>query len=162
LDKYCGIIWIQRSQGGKASHTDRSVGEEIVRIDITSVLVDDQAKALKFYTEKLGFRKMADIPVGEYRWLTVTSAEGPDGVELSLEPMGFPEARIFQKALYDAGTPYTAFRTDDIDGEYRLLKSRGVKFRGEPQVMGPIKSALFEDTCGNLINLVQPIMRPEK
>ncbi len=132
-----------------------------MRIDITSVMVDDQAKALEFYTKKLGFIKMADIPLGEYRWLTVTSPDGPEGVELLLEPMGFPEARVFQKALYAAGTPYTAFRTDDIDTEYRRLKDLGVKFRSEPQEMGPIKSVLFEDSCGNLINLVQPLMRPE-
>src|SRR5512143_1808546 len=113
-----------------------------MRIDISSVMVDDQEKALQFYTNKLGFVKMADIPMGEYRWLTVTSADGPDGVELLLEPMGFPEARVFQKALYNAGTPFTAFRTDDIDKEYKLLKSRGVIYRGEPQAMGPIKSAL--------------------
>ncbi len=131
-----------------------------MRIDITSVMVDNQEKALRFYTEKLGFTKMADIPMGEYRWLTVISGEGPQGVELLLEPMSFPEARAFQKALYNAGTPYTAFRTDDIEQEYKLLKSRGVNFRGEPQEMGPIKSVLFEDSCGNLINLVQPLMRP--
>ena len=131
-----------------------------MRIDITSVLVDDQEKALRFYTEKLGFKKMADIPVGEYRWLTVCSTEGQSGVELSLEPMGFPEARTYQKALYTAGTPLTAFRSEDIDKEYKLLKSRGVTFRGEPQEMGPIKSVLFEDTCGNLINLVQPLVKP--
>ena len=103
---------------------------------------------------------MADIPVGEYRWLTVRSPDGPQGIELSLEPMGFPQARDFQKALYDSGAPITAFRTDDIDQEYQQLKSRGVQFRGVPQIMGPIKAVLFEDTCGNLINLVQPLVRP--
>ncbi len=131
-----------------------------MRINLTSVMVDDQEKALQFYTSKLGFVKMADMPVGEYRWLTVRSAEGPQEVELVLEPMGFPQAREFQKALYQAGTPLTAFRTDDIDKEYQQLKRRGVIFRGEPQVMGPIKAVLFEDTCGNLINLVQPLVRP--
>ncbi len=131
-----------------------------MRINLTSVMVDNQEKALQFYTSKLGFVKMADMPVGEYRWLTVRSAEGPQEVELVLEPMGFPQAREFQKALYQAGTPLTAFRTDDIDKEYQQLKRRGVIFRGEPQVMGPIKAVLFEDTCGNLINLVQPLVRP--
>ncbi|HSB65016.1 MAG TPA: VOC family protein [Anaerolineales bacterium] len=131
-----------------------------MRIDLTNVLVDDQEKALQFYTQKLGFRKMADIPVGEFRWLTVVSSESGGGMELLLEPMGFAEARVYQKALYDAGTPYTAFRTEDIDQEYRLLKGRGVIFRGEPQEMGPIKSVLFEDTCGNLINLVQALVKP--
>ena len=133
-----------------------------MRIDLTSVLVDDQEKALQFYTGKLGFKKMADIPMGEYRWLTVTSTEQPQGIELVLEPMGFPQAREFQMALYTQGTPYTAFRSDDIDREYKQLKSKGVVFRGEPQVMGPIKSVLFEDTCGNLINLVQSLMKPEQ
>ncbi len=131
-----------------------------MRINLTSVMVDDQEKALQFYTGKLGFIKMADMPVGEYRWLTVRSPEGPQEVELVLEPVGFPQAREFQKALYEAGTPWTAFRTDDIDKEYQQLKGRGVIFRGEPQVMGPIKAVLFEDTCGNLINLVQPLVRP--
>ncbi len=131
-----------------------------MRINLTSVMVDDQEKALQFYTSKLGFIKMADMPVGEYRWLTVRSPEGPPEVEMVLEPVGFPQARDFQQALYKAGTPLTAFRTDDLDKEYQLLKSRGVIFRGEPQVMGPIKAVLFEDTCGNLINLVQPLVRP--
>jgi catechol 2,3-dioxygenase-like lactoylglutathione lyase family enzyme len=130
-----------------------------MHIDLTSVLVDDQEKALQFYTQRLGFRKMADIPMGEFRWLTVVSDDGRDGLELVLEPMGFAAARVYQKALYDAGTPLTAFRTDDLDQEYKLLKSRGVVFRGEPQEMGPIKSVLFEDTCGNLINLVQPLVK---
>lgn len=131
-----------------------------MRVDLSSVMVDDQEKALRFYTEKLGFVKMADIPIGDYRWLTVRSPEGPAGIELVLEPMGFLQAREFQKALFEAGTPITAFRTDDIDQEYQQLKVRGVIFRGEPQVMGPIKAVLFEDTCGNLINLVQPLVRP--
>ncbi len=132
-----------------------------MRIDLTSVMVDDQQKALEFYTNKLGFIKMADMPIGEYRWLTVRSPDGPEGVELVLEPMGFPQARDFQKALYDAGTPITAFRTDDLDREYQQLKSRGVSFRGEPQIMGPIKTVLLEDTCGNLINLVQALVKAD-
>jgi catechol 2,3-dioxygenase-like lactoylglutathione lyase family enzyme len=131
-----------------------------MRIDLSSVMVDDQEKALQFYTGKLGFVKMADIPMGEYRWLTVTSLEGPREIELVLEPMGFPQAREYQKALFEAGTPLIAFRTDDIDTEYKQLKSRGVTFRGEPQIIGPIKAVLFEDTCGNLINLVQPLVKP--
>lgn len=131
-----------------------------MRINLSSVLVDDQEKALQFYTQKLGFIPMADIPMGEYRWLTVISPEGAKGVELVLEPMGFPPAREYQKALYQAGIPYTAFLTDDIETEVRRMKARGVVFRGEPQEMGPIKSVLFEDTCGNLINLVQPLVMP--
>lgn len=127
-----------------------------MRINLSSVTVDDQEKALKFYTEKLGFVKKTDLPIGEYRWLTVTSPEGVEGVELVLEPMGFPPSRDYQKALFEAGIPITAFISKDIQAEYKLLKSRGVVFRGEPQSMGNITSVLFEDTCGNLVNLVQP------
>lgn len=127
-----------------------------MRINLSSVTVDDQEKALQFYTEKLGFVKKTDLPIGEYRWLTVTSPEGVEGVELVLEPMGFPPSRDYQKALYEAGIPITAFISKDIQAEYKLLKSRGVVFRGEPQNMGNITSVLFEDTCGNLVNLVQP------
>lgn len=127
-----------------------------MQIKFVSVMVEDQEKALAFYTSALGFRKMADIPLGEYRWLTVTSPDGLAGVELVLEPMGFPPARVFQKALYDAGIPATAFVTPDIAAEFVRLKQRGVRFRGEPVKMGPITAVLFEDTCGNLINLVQP------
>ncbi len=133
-----------------------------MRIDICSVMVDDQEKALQFYTTKLGFVKMADVPVGDYRWVTVVSPDRSNNTELVLEPMGIPEARQFQQALYEKGIPWTAFRTDDIDGEYKQLKERGVIFRGEPAEMGPIKSVLFEDTCGNLINLVQALMLPPK
>lgn len=127
-----------------------------MQIKFSSVMVDDQEKALRFYTDVLGFVKMADIPIGEFRWLTVVSPEGVEGVELVLEPMGFPPARTYQKALFDAGVPLTAFTTNDIMGEYKRLKERGVVFRGEPAKMGPITAVLFEDTCGNLINLVQP------
>lgn len=127
-----------------------------MQIKFVSVMVEDQDRALEFYTSALGFRKMADIPLGEYRWLTVTSPEGMPGVELVLEPMGFPPARVYQKALYDAGIPATAFVTPDIAAEVARLKERGVRFRGEPAKMGPITAVLFEDTCGNLINLVQP------
>ena len=128
-----------------------------MRINIASVIVDDQEKALKFYTEVLGFEKKADIPMGDYRWLTVTSPEGVEGVELALEPMGFPPARIYQKALFDAGIPLTAFVTSNIQDECKRLKERGVVFRGEPESMGSIIAVMFEDTCGNLIHLVQPI-----
>jgi catechol 2,3-dioxygenase-like lactoylglutathione lyase family enzyme len=127
-----------------------------MRINLSSVLVDDQEKALRFYTDVLGFRPMADMPMGEYRWLTVVSPEGAEGVELVLEPLSFAPAREYQRALFEAGIPATAFLTSDIQGEYERLKSRGVIFRGEPQAMGPISVVLFEDTCGNLINLVQP------
>jgi predicted enzyme related to lactoylglutathione lyase len=129
-----------------------------MRITLSSITVDNQDKALEFYTTKIGFVKKLDIPMGEFRWLTVTSPEGVDGVELVLEPMAFPPAKTYQKALFDAGIPATAFLTSDIEVEYRHLKDKGVKFRGEPTNMGPITAVLFEDTCGNLINLVQPMM----
>lgn len=127
-----------------------------MQIKLTSILVSDQEQALRFYTETLGFAKMADIPMGPFRWLTVTSPDGVEGVELVLEPLGFPPAQVYQKALFDAGIPATAFLTNDIQAEYKRLKDLGVNFRGEPKVMGPITAVVFEDTCGNLINLVQP------
>jgi predicted enzyme related to lactoylglutathione lyase len=127
-----------------------------MKINLSSVMVDDQEKALKFYTEVLGFVKKTEIPMGEFRWLTVASPEGPEGIELVLEPMGFPPAKTFQQALFEAGIPFTAFLTDNIHEEYNRMKERGVTFRGEPQTMRQIIAVLFEDTCGNLINLVQP------
>ena len=127
-----------------------------MQIKFTSILVDDQSKALAFYTEVLGFRKFSDIPMGEYRWLTVVSPDGVAGAGVVLEPMAFPPARTWQTALFEAGIPATAFITNDIDAEYTRLAARGVKFRGEPKQMGPIKAVVFEDSCGNLINLVQP------
>jgi predicted enzyme related to lactoylglutathione lyase len=127
-----------------------------MQIKLASITVDDQEKALRFYTSTLGFVKKTDIPMGPFRWLTVSSPEGVEGVELVLEPMGFPPAQTYQQALFSAGIPATAFISKDIQAEYRRLKSLGVKFRSEPQSMGPITTVLFEDTCGNLINLVQP------
>jgi predicted enzyme related to lactoylglutathione lyase len=128
-----------------------------MQIKFMSVMVDDLEKALKFYTKVLGFKKMADIPMGEYRWLTVVSPEGIKGTELVLEPLGFSPAKTFQKALFKAGIPLTALISCDIYKEFKRLKKRGVNFRGEPVKMGPITTVLFEDTCGNLINLVQPV-----
>ena len=126
-----------------------------MQIKFVSVLVEDQEKALEFYTSKLGFYKMADLPLGEYRWLTVSSPEGMEGVEVVLEPVAFPPAREYQKALYEAGIPATAFITKNIRVEMGRLKALGVTFRGEPKEMGPVTVVLFEDTCGNLINLVE-------
>ena len=123
-----------------------------MQIRLASVMVDNQENALRFYTATLGFVKNKDIPMGQFRWLTVSS---PEGAEL-LEPMSFPPAQTYQKALFAAGIPATAFLTSDIHAEFRRLKALGVKFRGEPASMGPITAVLFEDTCGNLINLVQP------
>lgn len=127
-----------------------------MQIKFSSLLVDDQDKALVFYTGVLGFTVVSDIPMGPYRWLTVTSPEGTAGMELVLEPMAFPPARTWQRALFEAGVPATAFITQDIAAEVARLRARGVVFRGEPRSMGPITAVLFEDTCGNLINLVQP------
>ena len=126
-----------------------------MKIKVTSVPVDDQDKALKFYTEILGFEKKTEIPLGEHKWLTVVSNEERDGVELLLEPMGFPPAKVYQKQLFDAGIPWAAFYVDDIDKEYNRLKSLGVVFSMEPTQMGPSRLAVFSDTCGNNIQLVQ-------
>ena len=127
-----------------------------MEIRLASITVNDQEKALSFYTTILGFVKDKDIPMGPFRWLTVNSPEGAKGVELVLEPMGFPPAKEYQQALFAAGIPATAFITRDIAAEYKRLKALGVVFRGEPKSMGPITAVVFEDTCGNLINLVQP------
>jgi len=126
-----------------------------MKIKVTSLMVDDQEKALKFYTEKLGFVKKTDIPLGEHKWLTVVSAEEPDGIELLLEPMGFAPAKVFQKALKDAGIPLTMFNVDDIQNEYERLEKSGVKFSMKPTQMGPATIAVLDDTCGNNIQLVQ-------
>jgi predicted enzyme related to lactoylglutathione lyase len=126
-----------------------------MQIRLASVMVDNQDNALRFYTTILGFVKNKDIPMGPFRWLTVSSPEGAEGVELVLEPMGFAPAQTYQKALFAAGIPATAFLTNDIASEFKRLKALGVSFRGEPMSMGPIIAVLFEDTCGNLINLVQ-------
>lgn len=127
-----------------------------MQISLASIFVDDQDRALNFYTSALGFQKKHDIPMGQFRWLTVFCPEDAAGVELVLQPMAFPPARTFQKALFEAGMPATAFMTTDISSEFQKLKSLGVKFRGEPVSMGLVTAVLFEDTCGNLINLVQP------
>jgi len=126
-----------------------------MKINLTSVMVDDQDKALKFYTEVLGFVTKNDIPMGEARWLTVVSSEGPDEIELLLEPMGFPPARTYQKMLFEAGIPFTSFAVEDIQKEHERMKKLGVVFKTKPTQMGPATVAVFEDTCGNLIQLVQ-------
>ena len=119
------------------------------------IKVDNQDKALAFYTSVLGFKKKVDAPMGQFRWLTVFSIEGSDPVELVLEPNSLPPALASQKALYDAGFPAIILTTNNIKAEYERLKGVGVKFRGEPKNIGPAISVFFEDTCGNLINLVQ-------
>ena len=126
-----------------------------MQIKFASIPVQDQAHALDFYTGVLGFVKASDVPAGEYRWLTVTSPDGVEGVELLLEPMAFEPARDYQKALFEAGMPATAFVTADIAADFERLTAAGVVFRGAPVDAGAVTTVLFEDTCGNLINLVQ-------
>lgn len=126
------------------------------RINITSVLVDDQAKALAFYTGKLGFVAKTDVSLGEYRWLTVVGANEPDGVELLLEPDAHPAAKAFKQALAADGIPYTSFAVDDVTAVHRELESRGVRFAQAPTAMGPVITAILDDTCGNLIQLTSP------
>ena len=126
-----------------------------MKIKLCSIFVDDQAKALRFYTDVLGFVKSRDIPVGEFRWLTVRSAEGGD-TELSLEPNANPAARVYQQALLAQGIPATAFEVDDLQTEFERLRRAGVEFTSPPKQMGPVSIAVLVDTCGNLIQLYQP------
>jgi len=127
-----------------------------MRIKLTSIMVDDQDKALKFYTEVLGFRKKHEFPAGPYRWITVVSPEGPDDLELSLEPNVNPAARTFQQAMFAQSIPLAAFEVADIAAEYARLKSLGVVFTTAPLEAGPVTIAVLSDTCGNLIQLYQP------
>ena len=127
-----------------------------MRIKLTSIMVDDQDKALKFYTEVFGFVKKREIPVGEYKWLTVVSPDGHDDVELSLEPNANPAGKTFQEAMFKQGIPITAFEVEDIGADFKRLKALGVVFTQEPTVAGPITIAVCADTCGNLIQLYQP------
>jgi catechol 2,3-dioxygenase-like lactoylglutathione lyase family enzyme len=126
-----------------------------MRIVVTSVLVDDQENALRFYTDVLGFVKKTDIPMGEARWLTVVSPEDPDGTELLLEPSSHPAAGPFKEALVADGIPFTSFGVDDVHAEAQRLKGLGVTFTQEPLEMGPVTTAVFDDTCGNLIQMAQ-------
>jgi predicted enzyme related to lactoylglutathione lyase len=128
-----------------------------MKITVTSVMVDDQRKALKFYTEKLGFQLKRDIPLGNASWLTVVSNEEPDGVELLLEPIDFEPAKVYQKALYDAGIPATVFSVTDIQQEFERLSKLGVQFTMAPQQMGTAILAVFDDTCGNNIQIAQTV-----
>jgi len=126
-----------------------------LRIKLTSVFVKDQEKALQFYTGTLGFVKKADIPAGEYRWLTVVSPEEPNGGELVLEPNGNPAAKAYQEAILSQGIPATMFFVDDVQKEYDRLRKLGVAFKSGPAQAGPAVIAIFEDTCGNLIQISQ-------
>lgn len=128
-----------------------------MRIKLSSLMVEDQDRALQFYTEKLGFVKKHDIPVnGPYRWITVVSPEGPGDVELTLEPNANPAAKTFQQAMFSQGIPLTAFEVSDIAAEHDRLKSLGVVFTMPPTQTGPVTIAIFSDTCGNLIQIYQP------
>ncbi len=124
-----------------------------MRIHLASVFVDDQERALRFYTGTLGFVKKADVPVGEDRWLTVVSPEQPDGPELLLEPDSHPAVRPFKEALVADGIPATSFAVADVRAEHERLAALGVRFTQPPLEMGPVTTAVFDDTCGNLIQI---------
>jgi catechol 2,3-dioxygenase-like lactoylglutathione lyase family enzyme len=126
-----------------------------MRIVVTSIPVDDQDKALRFYTDVLGFVKKTEVPLGEARWLTVVSPDDPDGVELVLEPDGHPAVGPFKRALVEDGIPFTSFDVKDVNAEYRRLVGAGVRFTQPPVDMGPVTTAVFDDTCGNLIQIAQ-------
>ena len=126
-----------------------------MKINVTSVMVEDQDKALKFYTEVLGFVKKTDVPAGSFKFLTVVSPEGPGDIELLLEPNAHPAAKTFQKAIFADGIPLTSFAVEDVQKEYERLKKLGVVFKMEPTSMGPVTAAVFDDTCGNLIQIAQ-------
>jgi catechol 2,3-dioxygenase-like lactoylglutathione lyase family enzyme len=128
-----------------------------MRVNLASVLVDDQEKALRFYTDVLGFELKHDMPMGEARWLTVVSPEARDGVELLLEPDAHPAAGPFKAALVEDGIPFTSFAVDDVEAEYRRLLARGVVFTQAPAAMGPVTTAVFDDTCGNLIQIASAV-----
>jgi predicted enzyme related to lactoylglutathione lyase len=127
----------------------------MLNIIITSVLVDDQEKALRFYTETLGFVKKQDVPMGKFRWITLVSPDQQDGTELLLEPNDHPAAKAYQQKIYADGIPATMFGVADIQKEYNRLVEQGVKFTKEPTKVGDVTIAVFDDTCGNLIQLVQ-------
>ena len=126
-----------------------------MRIYVTSVFVDDQTKALDFYANVLGFQKKRDIPLGGASWLTVVSPEQPDGTELLLEPSGHPAVKPYKRALVEDGIPATSFAVDDVQAEFDRLLSKGVRFTQEPTEMGGVTTAVFDDTCGNLIQIVR-------
>jgi len=126
-----------------------------MRITLTSVFVDDQDRALRFYTEVLGFVKKTEVPLGEHKWLTVASAEEPDGVQLLLEPSDHPAVSPFKEALVSDGIPAAQFAVDDVHAEYERLRKLDVVFTQEPTSMGPVTTAVLDDTCGNLIQLAQ-------
>lgn len=125
-----------------------------MKMYIKSVMVDDQAKALAFYTDVLGFTVKHNIPMGEHSWITLVSSEEPDGVELALEPNAYPAAAAFQAKLTGDGIPWTSFQVDDVEAEYKRLTAKGVKFTQAPTKAGDVTLATFDDTCGNLIQII--------
>ena len=131
-----------------------------MKIQLATVIVDDQDKALKFYTEVLGFMKKAEMPIGGSTWVTVASPDAPESIELALEPSGFLPSKAYQKSLFEAGSPAISIATDDFQAEYERLKALGVTFRGELSSAEPMTSTLFEDTCGNLIRLYRATDSP--
>ena len=126
-----------------------------MKIIVTSIFVEDQDKALSFYTEALGFLKKEEIPVGDFRWLTVVSPDDQEGTELLLEPNDNPAAKAYQKAIFEQGIPATLFGVADIQSEYERLKNLGVQFNMEPTRAGDVTIAVFDDTCGNLIQIAE-------
>ena len=128
-----------------------------MKIYVTSIFVDDQDKAQKFYTDVLGFSVKNNIPLGENRWLTVVSSEDPDGTELLLEPSGHPAVRPYKEALFFDGIPAHSFQVEDLDAERKRLGELGVRFTVEPMDAGPVRMAVFDDTCGNLIQLIEMV-----
>lgn len=130
-----------------------------MRINLSSIPVDDQEKAFRFYTEKLGFQKKHDIPMGKHRWITLVSPEDPNGTELCLEPDEHPAVKPFKAALVEDGIPFTSFAVKDIAAEHKRLESLGVRFTQPPVDYGPVTAAVFDDTCGNLIQIAQGAMQ---
>ncbi|MCF4172998.1 VOC family protein [Vibrio sp. McD22-P3] len=129
----------------------------MIKIALTSVPVNDQDKALDFYTNMLGFVKKTEVPVGEHKWLTVVSPQEQSGVELLLEPMAFEPAKLYQQSLKEAGIPWTSFVVDDITAEYERMSALGVEFSIAPRETGTVMIAVLDDTCGNYIQLMQEI-----
>jgi catechol 2,3-dioxygenase-like lactoylglutathione lyase family enzyme len=132
------------------------------RVTLASVFVDDQDKALSFYTDVLGFTKKTEVPLGDARWLTVVSPDDPDGTELLLEPDGHPAVGPFKQALQEDGIPFTSFAVDDVNAEYERLRAMGVRFTQEPMDNGPVMTAVLDDTCGNLIQLASQSSHPSR
>ncbi len=131
-----------------------------MRIHLASVPVDDQQKALRFYTEALGFQMKHNIPLGEHAWITVVSAEAPEGTQLVLEPDGHPAVRTVKRALVEDGIPWTSFAVDDIEAEHERLAARGVRFVQPPTDLGTVITAVFDDSCGNLIQIAEEKRQP--